>query len=82
MEKEEIIVITIAILLLVFTFLTNTTSIINFLDEPITSGGLGDLCDSVDDCNSYCHNSRGQCENFCEVNPSTPYCSILYRSPF
>jgi hypothetical protein len=78
MEKEATIVIIIALVLLSITFITNTTNILGFWEEPYISGGLGTLCDNEGDCRNFCHDNRGQCENYCEANPRASFCNVLY----
>jgi len=81
MVKEVTIITIIALALLGFTAVANTTGILDFLEIPLETGGLGNLCDSEEDCNEFCLNSRGLCEDFCESNPETKYCNILYSEP-
>ena len=38
-----------------------------------TSQGLGNLCSGEAECHDFCHNNRGQCENYCAEN-GIEYC--------
>ena len=78
MNKEVTTIIVIGLALLAFTFISNTTPILDFLEEPIIGTGLGTHCNDLDDCQTYCQNNRGNCDNYCNANPQNQLCNQLF----
>ena len=43
--------------------------------------GYGNLCSDFSECYKFCHNNRGQCENFCTQNPAHSLCNRTIAKP-
>ncbi len=76
--KTGIIVLLLAIVALGFVLYMNIYEPLAFLDNPLFGYGLGNLCDSEDNCRIFCHTNKGRCDKYCQSNPSNEVCNILF----
>lgn len=77
-KKLGIILLVIVVLLLGFVFYVNISNVLDPLANPLVGEGLGGLCSNEEDCIDFCHNNRGQCNNYCQENPSNELCNVLF----
>jgi len=73
-ERQIVLLVVVAVVLLGVVFYVNVSSALDFLSEPISSDGLGNLCSSEADCLSFCSDNMGQCNSYCVSNPLNPLC--------
>src|SRR3989344_3693396 len=39
--------------------------------------GLGSLCSDEEECNTFCHDNKGRCKDYCDNNPENEVCQKL-----
>ena len=47
-------------------------------EEKQKNIGLGNLCSNEDECNSFCLNNRGRCEQYCKINTENELCKKIF----
>jgi hypothetical protein len=80
MEKEArigIIILILSLLALGFVAYIEITDSFASLGDPLAGDGLGRLCSNIEDCAEFCNNNRGQCNDYCQINPINPLCGTL-----
>lgn len=75
-KTTGIIIILLSIVLLGSVFFVNVNDSFSFLADPQIGEGLGTLCSSSADCQDFCQDSMGRCNEYCQGNPSNPLCNI------
>lgn len=80
MEESKIlvVVIVIGILLLSISLFVNINDSFDFIADPLYGEGLGNLCSSPSECQNFCQDNRGRCDEYCRENPSNIFCSSLF----
>jgi len=74
-----IIILVLAISGLVFVFFVNINDSLAFLADPLVGDGLGTLCSSETECENFCQNNHGRCDDYCSNNPTNKLCDILFK---
>jgi len=80
MEEKSILIIIIVVstLLLGVSFFMNVNDTLSFIADPLYGEGFGNLCSSPSECQEFCEDNRGRCNEYCQENSINPLCDDLF----